>query len=329
MKQRIRVVGIARTADGKTMLLKKAQGRMEQEPEWELLVGKIRFGEQPEEAMARAAYEYLGVELAEVKLKDVVTFTSLSDASGQSNLYIVFSISLPEGVKPSPIDRYTMYKFCQLDEMVTMRLTDSTISVLEITDRTTPLKGVKNVMNQAREAANGATVYVDGGSRGNPGPAAIGMYIIGEDGKVLAQEGKFIGFATSRMAEYYAMRAGVRKAIELGLKRVRFISDNLMMVNQLRGIYQVKNKDLIPVYNEIQNLLSDFEAVSFMHVKRAQNAIADAEADEALEGHFHRKKKTMPQRMGIDFEADESFGVDGLKADSLRAGDGDDDAFVV
>lgn len=321
MKQRIRVVGIARTADGKTMLFKKAQGRMEQQPEWELLTGKIRFGEQPEEAIARTAYEYLGVELAEVKLKDVVTFTSLADASGQSNLYIVFSIKIPDGIKISPIDRYTMYKYCKLDEMVSMRLTDSTISVLEITDRTTPLKGVKNVMNQAREAANGATVYVDGGSRGNPGPAAIGMYIIGENGKVLAQEGQFIGFATSRVAEYYAMRAGIKKAIELGLTRARFISDNLMMVNQLRGIYPVKNNDLIPLYNEIQNLLSNFEAVTFVHVKRTQNAIADAEANEALEGHFNRKKRTLPQRMGLEQLTADTGAED--------AGDGNDDSFVI
>lgn len=302
MKQRIRVVGIAKTADG-TLLLKKAKGRMEQEPEWELLTGKIRFGEQPEEAMARTTYEYLGVELVEVKLKDVVTFTSLADASGQSNLYIVFNIKMPEGVKISPIDRYTMYKYSKLEEMVTMRLTDSTISVLEITDKRTPLEGVKTVMNQAREAANGATVYVDGGSRGNPGPAATGYYIVGEDGRVLGQGGDFVGFATSRVAEYYAMRTGIKKAIELGLKRVRFVGDNLMMINQLRGIYQVKNKDLIPIYNEIQNLLRNFEAVSFVHVKRSQNAIADSEATEALEGHFKRKKKVPPESITetIDF----------------------------
>ncbi|MBR5621214.1 reverse transcriptase-like protein [Candidatus Saccharibacteria bacterium] len=290
MKQRVRVVGIAKTADG-TLLLKRSQGRMEQPPEWELLTGKIRFGEQPEEAIARTAYEYLSVELAEVKLKDVVTFTSLADASGQSNLYIVFDIKISDGVKVRPIDRYTAYKYAKDNEMVSMRLTDSTISVLEITDQRTPLEGVKNVMNQAREAANGATVYVDGGSRGNPGPAATGLYVIGEDGKVLAQEGKFIGFATSRMAEYYAMRAGVKKALELGLKRVRFVGDNLMVINQLRGIYPVKNTDLLPIYDEIQKLLREFEAVTFVHVKRAQNAIADMEADEALEGHFSHKNK--------------------------------------
>lgn len=306
MKQRIRVVGIAKNADG-TMVLKRAQGRMEQQPEWELLTGKIRFGEQPEEAMARTAYEYLGVELIEVRLKDVVTFTSLADASGQSNLYIVFDIKLPEGVKIRPIDRYTAYKFAKLDEMVSMRLNDSTISVLEITDRRTPLKGVRNVMNQAREAANGATVYVDGGSRGNPGPASVGYYIIGEDGTVLAQGGEFIGFATSRVAEYYAMRTGIKKAIDLGLKRVRFVGDNLMMINQMRGIYQVKNKDLIPIYNEIQKLLSEFDAVSFVHVKRAQNAIADTEADEALEGHFRRRKK--PEIVNSNF--DDLAGLDG------------------
>ena len=102
MKQRIRVVGIARRGS-EVLLLKKATGRMEEKPEWELLTGKIKFGEQPEEAMTRTAYDYLGVELSAVKLADVVTFTALSGASQLGNLYIIYEISLKNSYYPFKI----------------------------------------------------------------------------------------------------------------------------------------------------------------------------------------------------------------------------------
>ena len=284
MKQRIRVVGIAKKGDS-VLLLKKSLGRSEESPEWELLTGKIRFGEQPEEAISRTAYEYLGIELTEIKLRDVVTFTDLAGASRQGNLYIIFDITLPETAKIRPIDRYTSYKYVKKEEMAALKLEDSTISVLEILDGRV---GVPKL--EARSTVNGATVYVDGGSRGNPGPAAIGYYIVGEDGKEITRGGDFIGFATSRMAEYFAMKEGCLKARELGLKRVRFVGDNLMMINQLRGIYQVKNQDLVEIYQDIQEILRDFDAVSFVHVKREQNREADLEANKAMEGHFSHRK---------------------------------------
>ncbi len=80
--------------------------------------------------------------------------------------------------------------------------------------------------------------------------------------------GEFIGFATARVAEYYAMKAGIEKAIELGLKTVRIVADNLMMVNQMKGIYKVKNRDLLAIYDDIRELLGNFEACAFVHVMR-------------------------------------------------------------
>ena len=116
--------------------------------------------------------------------------------------------------------------------------------------------------------ANSATIYVDGCSRGNPGPAGIGYYIVGPNGEVLACGGEFIGFATSRVAEYYALKAGCEKALELGLKSVRFVGDNLMMMNQMNGVYKVKNRDILTIYNDVRELVGKFEACAFVHVAR-------------------------------------------------------------
>ena len=307
MKQRIRVIGIVRTAEG-VLLLKRLSGRAEEPSVWELPTGKIRFGEQPEEAMSRVIYEYLGLEVKEVKLNDVITFAGLSGASQLFNLYVIYEVQLAEG-KLMPMERYTAYKYLKKEELATVALDEATILVLGLLeDKLNPDMKNSQVLsaaaaaaaggktggaNMARDAANGATVYVDGGSKGNPGPAAIGYYIVSEDGKVLKRGGEFIGFATSRVAEYYAVKEGCEQAIELGLKRVRLVGDNLMIINQLRGIYRVKNKDLLPIYNDVMNYLRKFEAVAFIHVKREANTEADAEANKALEGHFKRKKNVV------------------------------------
>ena len=290
MKQRIRVVGIVRTKDG-ILLLKRLRGRAEELPLWELPNGKIRFGEQPEEALARGMYEFLGVEVKSVKLADAVSFSSLSGASQMGNLYIVYNVELLDK-KITLFDRYSAYKFVKDEEMAALPIDEATISVLQIikshgntNQNVTTDDGERE---NERDALTGATLYVDGGSRGNPGPAGIGYYILGEDGKVLGRGGKFIGFATSRMAEYYALRFGMRQAIELGLKKVRIISDNLMMVNHMNGIYPVKNKDLLPVYNDIQALLKEFDSVAFIHRKREFNVEADAEVNNAIDEHFRQ-----------------------------------------
>ncbi len=281
MKQRIRVVGIIREG-GDTLLLKRNMGRMEAAPLWELPTGKIRFGEQPEESISRTIDEYLQIQVDSVKLVDVITFVALAGASQLSNLYIVYEIKVAEGQKILPTDRYSAYRYVKYGETGGLRLDDATLSVMEI-------ESGRGSKQEYRSVANGATVYVDGASRGNPGPSGVGYYIVGEDGHVLLRGGEFIGFATSRVAEYQAFKHGCEQALRLGLKQVRFISDNLMVINQMKGIYTVKNRDLLPIYADIQKLLAQFDAVAFVHVKREQNVEADSEANLAIDKQFEEK----------------------------------------
>jgi len=286
MKQRIRVVGIV-SRNEEFLLLKRSRGRFEELPSWELPTGKIRFGEQPEEAMGRMIYECLGVQVDSVKLKDVITFIGLTGASQQANLYIIFDIRLKPEVRLVAGERYSAYKFVKSAEMNGMKLDEATLQVLTIESGRTD-GYAKTATTEVTAVASGATVYVDGGSRGNPGPSGIGYYIVGEDGKELKRGGEFIGFGTSRVAEYYALKEGCEQAIELGLKRVRFVGDSLMLINQMRGIYSIKNQDILPIYNDIQKLLKNFEAVAFVHVKRSLNAAADKEVNLAIDRHFGR-----------------------------------------
>lgn len=282
MKQRIRTVGIIKQEDT-FLFFKRIQGRSEEVPIWELLTGKIQFGEQPEEAMSRALFEFAGVHAEKMILKDVITFIAPEGSSRLSNLYIVYNIILKKDEKISPEDRYSAYKYVKLDDLASLRLDEASLTAINIEEEKR-----ENIQTVSRGVANGATIYVDGCSRGNPGPAGIGYYIIGADGQVLKQGGEFIGFASSRVAEYRALKMGIEQAKSLGLKSVRFVSDNLMAVNQLNGIYRVKNADLAPIYREIKQMVKDFEACTFVHIKRSQNRQADYEANLAVDRHFDR-----------------------------------------
>lgn len=275
MKQRIRVVAIIKTGD-KVLVLKRNRGRVEAPVFWELPTGKIKFGEQPEEAITRTLDEYLGITPATIELKDVITFIAPDGASRLDNLYIIYEITTTD--KPEPKIRYTAFKYINDPATAGVHLNNASISVLEI-------EGGQTVVNHqsARDTASSAVVYIDGASRGNPGPSGIGYYIKDATGKVIDRGGEFIGFTTSRSAEYYAMRKGVERAIELGLRSVRFISDNLMMVNQLAGVIRPKNADIIPIYDSIETLMGKFDSVAFIHVPREENEEADAEANRAID----------------------------------------------
>ena len=281
MKQRIRVVGIIRNANG-VLVFKKYRGRSEAPVFWELPTGKIAFGEQPEEAMVRTLSEYAGLTVSSIKIKDAITFLAPEGASQLSNLYIVYDVSVGgEAIKPEPRDRYSAYKFLKDYVGSGIKLDAATMSVLEIEDE--HVVSGDSRKGDVRSAVNSATVYVDGSSRGNPGAAGVGYYIVGEDGQLIKRGGEFIGFATSRVAEYYALKEGIEQAIELGFKSVRFVSDSLMVVNQMNGIFKVKNEDIQAINKEIKELLKKFDVAVFTHVPRLQNAAADKEANLAID----------------------------------------------
>lgn len=277
MKQRIRVVGIIRNEDG-VLVFKRNRGRSEDPVFWELPTGKIKFGEQPEEAMVRSLSEDTGLSVLSITLKDVITFLAPEGSSQLSNLYIVYELSVKSGIKPTPQERYTAYKYVKDFTNSNIRLNETSMSVVEIEEEKT-----MSSRTSMRDTANAIVVNVDGASRGNPGPSGIGYVIYDNNGQVVERSGEFIGFATSRMAEYYAVRKGVSRALTLGFRTVRFVSDSLMVVNQLNNIFKVKNKDILPVYKDILEMIDKFDAVSFVHVPRAQNAAADSEANRAID----------------------------------------------
>jgi ribonuclease HI len=128
-----------------------------------------------------------------------------------------------------------------------------------------------------------ARLFTDGGARGNPGPAAYGFVLETEDGTVLAAEGEAIGVATNNVAEYSALVAGLKKALELHVPEVEVVSDSELLVKQMRGEYRVKNEALRALFVEASTLARGLASVEFRHVKRAHNELADRLVNEALD----------------------------------------------
>jgi ribonuclease HI len=128
-----------------------------------------------------------------------------------------------------------------------------------------------------------ARLWTDGGARGNPGPAAYAYVLETEDGTVLDARGEAIGVATNNVAEYSALVAGLSRALEAGIRELEVRSDSELMVKQMRGEYRVKNKDLQSLFLDASRAAREIGRVTYTHVRREHNELADRLVNEALD----------------------------------------------
>ncbi len=130
-----------------------------------------------------------------------------------------------------------------------------------------------------------ATMFADGGSRGNPGPAASGAVLFDESGEVLREVGTFLGVATNNVAEWTGLVTGLEAALELGIDDLAVRLDSELVVKQISGAYRVKHEGLIPLHAKAKVLLRKFARVDVQHVRRKENAAADALVNQVLDAH--------------------------------------------
>ena len=128
-----------------------------------------------------------------------------------------------------------------------------------------------------------AKLSTDGGSRGNPGPAAYGYVLESADGNVLAAHGETIGVATNNVAEYRGLIAGLERALGAGVTELEVVSDSELVVKQMRGEYKVKNEALRELVAEARALADRLEQVTYTAVRREHNDLADRLVNEALD----------------------------------------------
>ena len=127
-------------------------------------------------------------------------------------------------------------------------------------------------------------VHVDGGSRGNPGPAAAAAVVSTPDGEIVDRAGELLGVASNNVAEYRGLLLGLRRASELGAEEVEVVGDSELIAKQVNGEYKVKHADMKPLHAEAMQALRGFERWRVRTVPRAQNADADALVNATLDG---------------------------------------------
>jgi ribonuclease HI len=127
-------------------------------------------------------------------------------------------------------------------------------------------------------------VHVDGGARGNPGPAAIGVVVSDPEGEVVDEVAERIGVATNNVAEYRALLLGLERAASLGAREVELVNDSELVARQINGVYKVKHPAMRPLYQQALTALGHFESWKVRSVPRARNARADELVNAALDG---------------------------------------------
>ena len=132
-------------------------------------------------------------------------------------------------------------------------------------------------------------LYVDGASRGNPGPAGAGAVLYDPGGRKRAQVSRYLGETTNNVAEYQALLHGLELALNLGVKDLQVLADSLLVVQQLKGAYRVKTPHLFPLWREAQKTLQKFDACAISHLDRSLNHEADRLARQAIDQHQRKR----------------------------------------
>ena len=292
MKQLISVRALVRK-DNKTLLLKRANGRSSILGKYELPGGKLDYGEQPEDALARYLHDDAGLTIQTAQLFDVLTYIDHDDRDIQYT-FIVYLVSLGQaGYGVTLTGNYSHYQWKNTNDLHQDELTESAklllgISAQEISS-VTENKAIGAPM-PATEQTTHLIIYSDGGSRGNPGPSASGFVVMNEREEVLHQGGMYLGITTNNQAEYHGVRLGLEKALEMGAQTIDFRMDSLLVVNQLNGIYKIKNRELWPIHERIKELVTHFEKVTFSHVHREFNHLADGMVNKILNAHAEESR---------------------------------------
>lgn len=138
-------------------------------------------------------------------------------------------------------------------------------------------------------------VFTDGGSRGNPGPSASGFVVLDPNtNMVLVDKGVYIGVTTNNQAEYLALKYALEEAQKMGVRKVEAYMDSMLVVNQIKGTFKVRNRDLFPIHDAIMKLINSFEYFTVNHVPREFNKLADAAVNRALDAALDPKQDIAP-----------------------------------
>jgi ribonuclease HI/ADP-ribose pyrophosphatase YjhB (NUDIX family) len=288
VKQRV-VVQAVIEHEGKVLLFRRSHGRPGIVGKYELPGGTIDDDEQPDDALRRHLRNDVGLEPTSLTLRDVISMHNREEGDVQHVLvsYVAGGVDDATAIRLGP--NYDEFEWISKTEIQQNHLRDSALTLLGLytAEAAMDVHGKNDNYNDVLDTTKhkGAIIYSDGGSRGNPGPSAAAFVILDEHKNVIDTGGEYIGITTNNQAEYQGVRLGLERASELGLRSIEFRIDSMLVVNQLRGVYKIKNRELWPINERIVALCARFEKVRFTHVPRELNQQADSLVNVLLDQH--------------------------------------------
>ncbi len=260
----------------KTLLVRRADGRESLIGQYELPGGRVLENEQPDDAARRFLGDQVGMDEVPVRLNDVMTYQDKDDSTVQYAV-IIYLASIGKTKRAVQLnqhyDKYIWYLPGKIDPTSITEVSQLALGAIssvpfgEISDKSAD--------------GNSVFIYTDGGSRGNPGPSASGFVII-KDGKIIEQGGEYIGITTNNSAEYYGVKLGLESAIKLGITEAEVRLDSMLVVNQINGVYNIKNRELWPINERVNELIGQFKRIKFTYIPRELNQLADGMVNRTL-----------------------------------------------
>lgn len=286
MKQKVSIYAIIKQ-DSKLLLLKRAKGREDIIGKYELPGGELPFQQSPQQAAASFMRDQTGLEPTTLQLFYARAYQSKYDAQTQ-RIDIVYLAAPQGGARVELSERHSKYAWKKMHEIQLNDVTEATYNLLESGHQfdaveKTPEK--ENIIVDEKPTEGRAIIYSDGGSRGNPGPSASGFVILDDNEQLIEEGGAYLGITTNNQAEYHAVRLALEAAQKRDIRSIQFRIDSLLVVNQMTGVYKIKNRDLWPVHQRIKELVAQFDHVTFTHVRREFNKEADAMVNKVLDEH--------------------------------------------
>lgn len=284
MKQKVVSKAIIRQ-NNQVLLLRRQGGRPSIRGLYELPGGKVNKREQPEDALVSGLKVHIGVKPTSYQLIDVIAFIDPDDRELQY-IFIIFSATVGPKASLSLSSEYDKYIWKELSNIQAESITESTKQILGLRNFpiTVPVKttGLDNTVDKKTTKAIG---YCDGGSRGNPGPSAAGFIFINKDQRAIAEGGKYLGVTSNPVAEYSALQLALEEALRIGIKELYMRLDSQVLVDQLNstGSAAKPSKETGVIYKKIKTLSKKFSKITFSHVRREQNTLADGIVNKILD----------------------------------------------